>query len=731
MDLSSFGSCFPKIELPRLWSYPIRHSSNPASASAATMASSKQSSDNAAQDSIHTPTQEQPDDQLQPAVIEEMDITSSLKDLQTNEQRRVLDTVAQVRKCGLESILSLPQLVVCGDQSAGKSSVLEALTEIPFPRNDNLCTRFATEIILRRANTNSLTIKIIPDPKRPTEEQTPFKIFKESITNFGELPRIMNAAMDIMDIGAGASGPKSKAFARDVLSIEIEGPSRPQLTLVDIPGLIQTDTKGITKADVELVGEITDHYIKQPRTICLAVVSAASDHANQSILTKVRAVDPEGNRTLGIITKPDRLDSGSGSETAFIVLAQNQDIHFKLGWHVLKNRKFDERDFSLMERSASEDTYFRTSNFKCLPDDCVGIDALRTRLSKLLFEHVRQELPKLRSDLEEALTAASKQLSVMGERRSTSADCRKLLTQLSLAYWESCKAAVDGHYEGEYFNSDSDSDLSFSLDLPSTIRRMRAVIQSMNGKFSDDVRVKGHKYQIDMSGNADATDSNLLLRRLKILNPREMLIASKPRLPINLDRGEALGWVRLVLVRNRGRELVGNFNPLLIGELFWEQCSKWYSLALEYLDQVNEVCSRFLELLLKDKCPKDIIARLHASLVQDALKIRYDNAFQELKRIIEDTRSYPINYNHYYTDTIHKSRQARNKTLLTSCIKEATTHEGHNCSKDHTTASVNVDKAVDDYSKGIDPDMENVCCEEALDCLFAIYKVSRLGRVYL
>ncbi|KAH8587254.1 hypothetical protein B0O99DRAFT_694620 [Bisporella sp. PMI_857] len=49
----------------------------------------------------------------------DMDITGSLEELQTDEQRRILDTVAQVRKCGLESILSLPQLVVCGDQSAG------------------------------------------------------------------------------------------------------------------------------------------------------------------------------------------------------------------------------------------------------------------------------------------------------------------------------------------------------------------------------------------------------------------------------------------------------------------------------------------------------------------------------------------------------------------------------------------------------------------------------------
>lgn len=261
--------------------------------------------------------------------------TLSLEALQSDEQCLVLDTVAQVRKCGLESILALPQLVVCGDQSAGKSSVLEALIEISFPRNDVLCTRFATEIIMRRATIDSLAIKVIPDDERPSADKEAIKTFTETITDFEELPKTMDKAMHIM--GIGGTGSQSSAFARDILSVEIEGPSRPQLTLVDLPGLIQNETKGVTAADVELVREITDRYISQSRTIILAVVSATNDYANQGILTKVRKVDPDGERTLGIITKPDRLPAGSGSEAAYISLARNDDIFFKLGWHVVKN----------------------------------------------------------------------------------------------------------------------------------------------------------------------------------------------------------------------------------------------------------------------------------------------------------------------------------------------------------------------------------------------------------
>ena len=194
---------------------------------------------------LSTPVEEsQKTKALSPAPPRPSDLgtTSSLEDLQTDEQRRILDTVAQVRKCGLESILSLPQLVVCGDQSAGKSSVLEALTEIPFPRSDNLCTRFATEIILRRAPSDSLTIKVIPDDQRPVREQNDIKAFEESITDFEDLPRIVGLAMKIMGIESDQPGSDNEtqlgAFARDVLSITIEGPSRPQLTLVDIKMVI-------------------------------------------------------------------------------------------------------------------------------------------------------------------------------------------------------------------------------------------------------------------------------------------------------------------------------------------------------------------------------------------------------------------------------------------------------------------------------------------------------------
>ncbi|KAH8686006.1 dynamin family protein-like protein [Tricladium varicosporioides] len=644
---------------------------------------------------------------------------TSLEELQTEEQRAVLDTIARVRKCGLEGTLSLPQIVVCGDQSAGKSSVLEAVTGIPFPRNDNLCTRYATEISLRVANKESISIRVIPDSTRPLTEQATIKAFTESITNFGELPTIMDKAMDVMGIGNTIDTDfqaKPRAFARDVLSIEITGLGRPQLTLVDIPGLIGAETKTTTKADIALVADITQHYIKQNRTICLAVVSAATDYANQTILEKVREVDPKGHRTLGVITKPDVPPAGSGSEEAYIMLAQNKDIFFELGWHVVKNRHFNERNATLQERNSLEETFFRSSNWKALPKESVGIDALRYRLSSLLFDHVKRELPNLRDELELRLSSTKAELEQLGDCRSGAAECKTYLTKLSLKYHETCKAAVDGHYEGVYFRQNVDEE--FALTSPSTLCRIRAVVQKLNASFSETMRTKGHKYQINIAedtGSASDLD-----------DPMTLATSSYPK---KLNKREALGWVRKALLRNRGKELVGNFNPLLIGELFWEQSEKWHKFALAHLDQVSQVCAKFLRKLLQDECREDVERRIWNSRIQEELKARYQAAREELALLLEDLCSYPINYNHYYTDTITAARQKRMTAALEKSVQNATTTETiypHKLSP-HEKTTVDLKQVVSGYSKSMntDPNMDNFSCEEALDCLFAIYKVSQ------
>jgi GTPase SAR1 family protein len=665
--------------------------------------------------------------------------------------------VSQLRKCGLDGVLSLPQLVVCGDQSAGKSSVLEAITEIPFPRKDNLCTRYPTEIILRHGRSDSLQIRVIPDPERSAEEQKSIKAFRETITSFEQLPQVMAKATELMGIdkvedSGDSNNNHRRAFARDVLSVEIEGPNRPQLTVVDLPGIVQSQTKDTSQADVDMTVEITESYISQPRTICLAVISATNDYANQPILNKARQFDPKGERTLGIITKPDRLPPGSDTENAFLRLAKNEDIYFTLGWHILKNRSFEEAESSIQERNSSESIYFRKLIFGTLPPAHVGISSLVNRLSRLLFSHVQQALPRLQEELDEALDNIKKEVSIMGEPRATPEECRMFLTQLGLNFYEICKAAVNGHYEGEYFKSEGKGS---SIQRLALTRRLRAAIQLTNQKFAEEVRLNGHKYYIhglqdDVSSTKQAdtdpleepsddvtstkqadtcsldeesSDEDREIVSTTTENNQNSRSFMSIKRPQKLSRRKAIAWVNDVVIRARGRELLGNFNPLVIAELFWEQSSKWHLFAKAHIDEVSGVCQRFLESVLKDKAPPDIFHRLWPSILE-RIKTRYKHALDELDKILKDTRSYVINYNHYYTDTIKKRQSERRKIHISKCIEKATQYKKiPGCRSDHTFPDIDIGHALGLFSDRIDPNMDNHSSEEVLDCLFAIYKV--------
>lgn len=176
-----------------------------------------------------------------------------------------------------------------------------------------------------------------------------------------------------------------------------------------------------------------------------------------------------------------------------------------------------------------------------------------------------------------------------------------------------------------------------------------------------------------------------------------------------------------VVIRSRGCELLGNFNPLVITELFWEQSSKWQLFAQAHVDEVSRVCCCFLENLLKDKAPSDRIPRVWPR-ISERIKERHRKAMNELEKILNDTQSYVINYNHYYTNTIKKRRAERQKHQLSECLGKATQHkklpECH-----HTFPSIDVDHALGLFAGHIDPDMDNHSSKEVLDCLLAIYKV--------
>lgn len=236
--------------------------------------------------------------------------------------------------------------------------------------------------------------------------------------------------------------------------------------------------------------------------------------------------------------------------------------------------------------------FFSTSNFKALPQENLGIDTLRVKLSQLLFEHVKKELPRLQEDLENALKIAKDELHLLGDSRATAAECRMFLARLNMDCHEICKAGLKGNYDIDYFKLDAGLDEEFSLNNDGTIARIRASVQYVNMMFADKFRKEGHRYYIQFSASETA------------------VVNTAGAQPWVLTKPEALEWVRQMLLRSRGSELVGNFNPHLIAALFWEQSGPWEKLAKAHIQQVTKLCEKFLSNLLNQVAPKDLKARI-------------------------------------------------------------------------------------------------------------------------
>ncbi len=129
-----------------------------------------------------------------------------------------------------------------------------------------------------------------------------------------------------------------------------------------------------------------------------------------------------------------------------------------------------------------------------------------------------------------------------------------------------------------------------------------------------------------------------------------------------------------MIARNRGRELQGNYNPLVIGELFWRQRGRRADITEAHIANVAGICTTFFDDMTREKCSEDVRFRLWEPRIEEDLKIKERKALEELGRIMEDLREYPINYNHYYTDTIYKIRMRREEQRLRKYIDAVSTY---------------------------------------------------------
>ncbi|CAN9274782.1 unnamed protein product [Alternaria alternata] len=610
--------------------------------------------------------------------------------LQSNETRDLLDIVDSLRSHGINRYIDLPEIIVCGEQSSGKSSVLEAVSGVKFPSKDNLCTRFATELILRRGADAPIKISIVPDSRerdRSERDLEKLRNFHYSVpTEDLQLEAVIEAAKDAMRI----SESSDKVFSSDILRLELSGPNQPHLTLVDLPGLFQAGSRSQSDEDAKTVKTLVLSYMKNPRSIILAVVSAKNDFNNQSITKHSREIDPTGRRTLGLITKPDTLYEGSDSEKFYLELAQNKEVKFRLGWHVLRNRDFTTKDSTTEERDRIEASFFEKGIWRSLSADQTGIHSLKPRLSKILKDHIVAQLPDVLVQIKDGIQECTARLDTLGAPRVTAQEQRRYLLQVSQSFSTLVKAAVDGQYLDPFFG-DASTNEGYQ-------KRLRAVLQNTLTAFAADMRRKGHTFTILDEGPTDP--------------------------PHQISRKDYISKVTKLLERSRGRELPGTFDPLIIGHLFHEQRKPWAGLVNQYLDIVLHAVRFLARKALAHVCDEASLAGILRRFVYVRLERLTSELCDKVAELLKPHDSgHPITYNHYLTESVQKAQSARRTKEIRKSLEGL--FGDHFAAGGVQLFEMDVDVLINALVSKTEADMNTYASSTATDFMEAYYKVAQ------
>ena len=474
---------------------------------------------------------------------------------------------------------------------------------------------------------------------------------------------------------------------------------------MDLPGLIHAESKQQSTQDVELVASLVRSYIANARSIVLAVVSAKNDYANQIVTKFAREVDPKGFRTLGIITKPDMLHVGSESEAAYLELARNEDVQFRLGWHVLRNRDFDTKNSSTAERNDAEREFFSIGVWQTLPLHSLGVESLRPRLSNVLKEQIISELPELIKDIESGLADCRKRLRHLGDARGTANEQRLYLVHISETFSSLLSSASNGVYDQDFFG-DARTDVGFK-------NRLRAVVQDLLLDYAQAMRTDGHLEQI-ISDDEDNIDGRVNIGK-PTFSRRSTL------------RSEYMEAVSELMRRTRGRELPGTFNPMIVGDLFFAQSQPWANLVHNYMDQIIAAARATVELILAHSADASTTESLLREIINPALEGCVEKLRQKVEEVLRPhQRGHPITYNHYFTDTIQKARTDHAKKQQSKILYSFFGRKTRFAAYSPPSEDVDIEKLLEALNPETEGSMDRFACSEATYCMEAYYKVKRL-----
>ncbi|CAG8211507.1 unnamed protein product [Penicillium olsonii] len=623
----------------------------------------------------------------------------------------LLQKIDKLFECNVGDYVDLPQLVVVGDQSSGKSSVLEGLTKVNFPRDSGLCTRFATKITFRRdlsVPQREISASIVPSAQVDEDERHKLQAWKaadlQSLSP-QEFSKMMHEVHEQMGIST-QDGDKKPTFSNHVLQIDIRGPEESHLSVIDVPGIFKNTASGrTTKEDIALVRNMALEYMRKSRSIMLAVVPGNVDIATQEIIELTHDEDPEELRTLKILTKPDLVDKGA--EHKIVELINDGNAQGQLGWILVRNLSQQDMNDGNVDRDNAEAAFRQSLPWSQVPLENYGIKALKVRLQELLTANVRRQFSKVRDEITKKLQETKEALDSLGDQRDTPERQRRILLEMAAAFQDITVHAITTNYGAhKIFDSDEHT-------------RLATLIATRNSEFSADVAVAGHTYDFGspfkdklphvLPYKENTKQSRKHIRDLEDNDIREILVESQPvQLP---HKYGILPWVKEVYEGGRGFE-IGTFNHNILSTLMKKQTVNWPTIAWGYISDIISYVHLFIQTVIRKICKNSQICANILSMLREGLLKNYSRAVSMVDFLLDIEREGTlVTLNHYLNDNLEKCRQKR-------LLEQVSPKSLDDCS--HGRVVRLADVATQHHMSNVDHTVQDIH-----DILESYYKVAR------
>ncbi|KAF3790254.1 Dynamin-related protein 4C [Nymphaea thermarum] len=343
----------------------------------------------------------------------------SMVHLASSYQKRIrpfLDTVDRLRRLNLmKEGIQLPTIVVVGDQSSGKSSVLESLTGISLPRGQGICTR--VPLIIRLQNHQQ------EDSELTLEYRGKFVFSSEE-----------DIAADIIVATKEVAGD-GKTISNTSLTLVVRKRGLPDLTMIDLPGITRVPIHGQPDDIYEQIAGLIMEYISSKESIILNVLSATVDFSTCESIRMLQRVDKTGERTLAVVTKVDKSPEG------LLEKVTSDDVNIGLGYVCVRNRVGDEESYVEARRTEAE--LFRSHPLLSKIDkSIVGVPQLTQRLTQIQSFILAKCLPDIVSKVNEKLNQNTAELNELPKSLSTVSDAMAAFIKIVGASKESLRKII-------------------------------------------------------------------------------------------------------------------------------------------------------------------------------------------------------------------------------------------------------------------------------------------------